>query len=62
MTHLEKAEREMAAMFAQIPLDDAVTLVLGGVAIAYGDTGLERFRKECCRHLDEDENVAEHMR
>ena len=62
MTHLEKAEREMAAMFAKIPLEDAITLVLGGVAIAYGDAGLQRFRAECCRHVDEDESVAEHMR
>lgn len=62
MTHLEKAEREMAAMFAKIPLDDAITLVLGGVAIAYGDAGLQRFRKECCRHAEDDESIAEHMR
>ena len=62
MTHLEKAEREMAAMFGKIPLEDAITLVLGGVAIAYGEAGLERFRKECCRHVTEDESIAEHMR
>lgn len=62
MTHLDKAEEEMAAMFAKMPLGDAVTIVLGGINIAYGDNGLRRLLKECASHLEEDEDVAEHMR
>ena len=62
MTHLEQAEHELAAMFAKIPLEDAITLVLGGMTIAYGDNGLQRLQKECNRHLEEDETVAEHIR
>ena len=60
--HLEQAEHELAAMFSKIPLEDAITLVLGGITIAYGDNGLERLHKECCRHLEEDETVTEHIR
>lgn len=62
MSGLEKAEKNLADALRQLPMDKAVTVVCGAVAIAFGDAGLEALCREGRGQIEHDTEVEEELR
>ena len=62
MSELERAEKNLADALKQLPLDKAVTVVAGAVAIAFGDEGLEALCREGQAQIEHDKGVVEELR
>lgn len=62
MTELEKAEENLAKSLKSLPMETAATLVMGAMAIAFGDDGLEALRQKVCNQLECDERLKGEMR
>ncbi|WP_455374505.1 hypothetical protein [Limibacillus halophilus] len=62
MSELEKAEQNLAEALKQLPLEKAVTIVCGAVAIAFGDEGLKALCHEGHAQIEHDEDVVKGMR
>jgi hypothetical protein len=62
MSELEKAEKNLAEALKQLPMETAVTLVCGAVAIAFGDHGLKALYREGRSQVDREEGMEKGLR
>lgn len=62
MSELEKAEKNLAEALKQLPMETAVTVVCGAVAIAFGDQGLQALCQEGRSQIERDEGMEKGLR
>ncbi len=62
MSDMEDAERRLAESLRQIPQEQAVALVCGAIAIAFGDAGLATLGREVKTHLGEEAALERGLR
>ena len=62
MSELEDAERRLAASLVKVPQEQAISLVCGAIAIAFGDHGLKALCEESQNHLKEEEGLERGLR